>query len=113
MLMENVKHVSFAKQVLCVSEIRHSLLATSAQSPGISTLIASLASFSQHADLNEDDTKHDVANAYEASVSNEFYEAGCARDKKRTRGKRRQRGATRCWFHLECGHIAELPLSNL
>lgn len=73
MLMENIKHVSFAKQVLCVSELRHSLLATSAQCLGVSALLAAVSSFGHTSSFGESDM-NDITNAYEAAVSNEYFE---------------------------------------
>jgi len=73
MLMENVKHVTFATEVLCSAELRFSLLAASANCPGISSLLSSLAFYPLPPSTFDVDMT-DIVKVYELSLCNSFYE---------------------------------------
>ncbi|EGD74016.1 serine/threonine protein kinase [Salpingoeca rosetta] len=75
MLLENIRHVSFAHRVMCFSELRFSLLALSAQCPGISTLLTNMA----HAVDRDDDVVFDGTSdplgAYQQAAQNQVFES--------------------------------------
>lgn len=73
-LLENAKHVAFARGVLCTSELRYSLLATMANCPGMSSIITSLAYHPPTGAMADEKDTNDIVALYEQSLSNSVYE---------------------------------------
>ncbi|EDQ86210.1 uncharacterized protein MONBRDRAFT_33881 [Monosiga brevicollis MX1] len=74
-LLENIKHVAFAQAVLCMSELRFSLLANTAQCPGATSLITSIAHGGTKIKPIDNEQAKDILDVYESAAANEYYQA--------------------------------------